>query len=461
MGHKALRRDSEGTNLDAVTGRVERLERRYLDLAAWREIKVFADEDALDGNLDDAAKVVVTGDGKFIFGITEEENGKYLIEAQAYVTTASSSGDVIVQLRNISNGNVDMLSTPIHIDAGEYSSYFAGTQRVIHATNSVVFKGDRVSIDVVGAGADAEGLGVILCFGVELGAQGAQGPTGPTGATGPSGGPTGATGPSGPIGATGATGPSGAVGATGPTGVGTTGPTGPTGPSGGPTGATGPTGASGATGPAGTPDPIQDLFGTPDTAFEFASSSLAGLTALGTPDVEDADTTVPDHYYIRNDAATTVGRYMTAPSAPFTIIGRVLQNVHSTNAGAGVFIGDASPGVLEFMGAFNSPTGGAGTWLMAAIRFSNPSTYGGFSTSYTIGQRDPIWVAIRVNSSSSVDYLYSFDGYLWVKLVAARNPAITIGSAGVFLNIGDTTPTAAAFDFFRVWNSALTFPGVP
>lgn len=45
-------------------------------------------------------------------------------------------------------------------------------------------------------------------------------------------------------------------------------------------------------------DPTLDLFGTPDTAFEFDTSSLAGLTAMGTPDIEDANTTVPHHYFV-------------------------------------------------------------------------------------------------------------------------------------------------------------------
>ena len=210
---------------------------------------------------------------------------------------------------------------------------------------------------------------------------------------------------------------------------------------------------------SGTDDPIDRQFGTPTTAFEF-DTSTSGLTTLGSPDTIDSDTTVPGHLFLRDNDTTTVGAYTTPPSYPFTAIARVKQNIHSTNAGAGVYIAEASPGVLEFIGPFNSPTGGQGTWLIAHIRYSNPTTYGGVSSSYTVGQRDPIYVAIRANSASDIDFLYSFDGHLWNKMVDSRNPSITVGQVGVFQTVADATDTSSAFEFLRIWNSALTMPGV-
>lgn len=159
-----------------------------LSLSSWREIKVFADDDALDGNLDPAAKVVSVGDEKFIFAITEEENAKKLLEAQAYVSTLSSSGDIVVSLRNLTAAGVNMLSTPITIDEGDYHSYVSVAPRVISTSNNVVHTGDRISIDIDDPGANAMGLGVILAFGIEIDDQGGAGPAGPTGATGPAGG---------------------------------------------------------------------------------------------------------------------------------------------------------------------------------------------------------------------------------------------------------------------------------
>ncbi len=216
-------------------------------------------------------------------------------------------------------------------------------------------------------------------------------------------------------------------------------------------------------GGGGAPDPIFEIFGNPDTEFEFDTSSFTGLTALGTPDSEDADTTIPGHYFVGDNDNTTVGRYASAPSAPFTIIGKVgASTVHPTNNGVGVFIGEGTPGVLEFCGLFNSPTGGNGTRNVAFVRYSDPSTYGGASGALDgqLSPQGPFWVAIRVNSSTSVDYLYSMDGYLWYAITLARNPSITIGSAGVFITTADSARVAGAFDFLRIWNSALTFPGL-
>src|SRR6187431_969536 len=72
-------------------------------------------------------------------------------------------------------------------------------------------------------------------------------------------------------------------------------------------------------------DPVQTAFGTPTTAFEFGTSSLAGLTAMGTPDVENANTTIASHYYIQDDASglAMCGRYVTGLTAPFTAICKV------------------------------------------------------------------------------------------------------------------------------------------
>jgi hypothetical protein len=82
------------------------------------EIKVFADPNALDGNLDAAARIVSTGDGKFIFMIPNDLDGCELVHAAVYVTVA---GAVTVQIRNITQA-FDFLSTKLTVDAAEFSS---------------------------------------------------------------------------------------------------------------------------------------------------------------------------------------------------------------------------------------------------------------------------------------------------------------------------------------------------
>lgn len=125
------------------------------------EIKVFADTNALDGNLPDEARIVDTGDGKFIFVIPHDLDQAELVHAAAYVTVA---GSCTVQIRNITQA-YDFLTTPITIDGGEFSSYTAGTPPVIDE-DRLVDKGDRIAIDVDAADGTCEGLGVILQFAV-------------------------------------------------------------------------------------------------------------------------------------------------------------------------------------------------------------------------------------------------------------------------------------------------------
>lgn len=123
------------------------------------EIKVFADRDALDGNLPDSSIVVSTGDAKFVFWIPDDLDNTELVGAAAGVSVA---GTVTVQIRNVTQA-FDFLSTKITIDSGEYTSYTAAIPPVITA-NQPVAKGDRIAIDVDAAGGTAEGLGVLLEF---------------------------------------------------------------------------------------------------------------------------------------------------------------------------------------------------------------------------------------------------------------------------------------------------------
>ncbi len=113
--------------------------------------------------VDDQSEVTV-GDGQFAFAISSDLNGWTLLSAHAYVTDASSSGLVTVQVRNVTNGNVDMLSTRVTIDVSEFTSYTAATPSVVNGTNAGVSTGDIIGIDVDVAGTVALGLGVILTF---------------------------------------------------------------------------------------------------------------------------------------------------------------------------------------------------------------------------------------------------------------------------------------------------------
>lgn len=112
--------------------------------------------------VDDATELT-TGDGKLHFFVPPELNGMNLVDADAGVSTVSSSGTPTVQIHNVTDAQ-DMLSTAITIDASEKTSYTAAVAPVINATYDDVATGDELRIDVDVAGTGTKGLTVILSF---------------------------------------------------------------------------------------------------------------------------------------------------------------------------------------------------------------------------------------------------------------------------------------------------------
>jgi len=106
---------------------------------------------------------LITGD-LLIFCIPSDFDGMNLIDADAYVTTVSSSGLPTVQIKNVTQGSVNMLTTPITIDVGETTSYTAATPPVIDIANDDVATGDLIAVNISEIGTGTRGLGVILRF---------------------------------------------------------------------------------------------------------------------------------------------------------------------------------------------------------------------------------------------------------------------------------------------------------
>jgi len=106
---------------------------------------------------------LTTGDGKGYFPVPDTLNGMNLVDIDAVVWTASSSGLPTIQIYNITD-SVDMLSTRITIDVNELTSYTAATAPVINTSYDDVATGDalRVDVDVIGTG--TKGLDVIMTF---------------------------------------------------------------------------------------------------------------------------------------------------------------------------------------------------------------------------------------------------------------------------------------------------------
>lgn len=119
---------------------------------ATYEIKVFSDDQELS-----------TGNGAFVFAIPDELDRRRLADANAFVSTVSSSGTPTVMIRNITQA-VDMLSTSITIDVSEFTSFTAAVQPVVDTSVNMVDGHDLIAIDVDVAGTGTKGLGVILRF---------------------------------------------------------------------------------------------------------------------------------------------------------------------------------------------------------------------------------------------------------------------------------------------------------
>lgn len=112
--------------------------------------------------IDDATSLG-TGDGKVFFCIPVDLNGWNLVDADAMVSTVSSSGTPTYMIYNVTDSQ-DMLSVGITIDANEYTSYTAATSPTINTSYDDVATGDILRIDKDVAGTGCKGDTIILRF---------------------------------------------------------------------------------------------------------------------------------------------------------------------------------------------------------------------------------------------------------------------------------------------------------
>ena len=103
------------------------------------------------------------GTGKVIFPIPSSLNGFNLTEVAGAVTTAATTGRPTYQIRNVTDTTV-ILTTPITIDATQFTSYTAATPPVIDTAYDGVSTGDMIAIDKTAAGTGEMGDTIILTF---------------------------------------------------------------------------------------------------------------------------------------------------------------------------------------------------------------------------------------------------------------------------------------------------------
>lgn len=205
------------------------------------------------------------------------------------------------------------------------------------------------------------------------------------------------------------------------------------------------------------PDPVATLLGAPNTAYEFDTSSLSGLTAIGSPTTENANTTVPSALYYQDSTSTTawMGRYQASPATPFTVVTKVLDaSLYANYNDAAIIVGVSDPttgALVACCAAWNTNR------KINAEKFTNRTTWVSLMGSGDNYPQLPVYLAVVVNSSTSIDCYHSFNGYNWRKFVTAFNPSFTVGSVGLGMKAENSAGFSCSFDYLRIWNSAKTF----
>lgn len=160
-----MTRRTQGTDGAKVVTRVDALERRHWNMAAFYEFLVYPPPLHPVAIADPTLATVQVGDSQFPICIPRSVQIFRLVEAEAFITEAAS-GDVEIMIRNggiTGAGTTDMLSTPITIDAGDTSSFFSAAPSVIDTANDEVDLGEILWVDIdQDGGGDALGLGVML-----------------------------------------------------------------------------------------------------------------------------------------------------------------------------------------------------------------------------------------------------------------------------------------------------------
>lgn len=118
-----------------------------------------------------AATVWTTGDGKRYVRIPSSLNGMNLVGVGVGSNVPSSSGTPTLMLARgrqssatSAHSYVDMLSTALTIDVGDYDSKDANTPAVINASNDDVATGDLIRVDCDVAGTSTAGGHLSLLF---------------------------------------------------------------------------------------------------------------------------------------------------------------------------------------------------------------------------------------------------------------------------------------------------------
>ena len=169
----------------------------------------------------------------------------------------------------------------------------------------------------------------------------------------------------------------------------------------------------------------------------YDGTSTTGWTAIGGIDTFDADTTVPEHFYLLEASSGGNNIYgathAVGGSFPRTYTARVDDILQVANyQGCGMVLGDGTKLVswgtiydgadIFFQRYLWNSVSSAGT-------NANYLNGGGLKQAY----KRPVYLRIIVNSTTDLDLQWSSGGYLWHELATALNPSMTIDRFGLFV----------------------------
>jgi hypothetical protein len=208
---------------------------------------------------------------------------------------------------------------------------------------------------------------------------------------------------------------------------------------------------------------ITGLQGSPDIVagggsdHEFDSTTIGGSN-LGSPDTIDANTTALSHLYIKKGASNNeniYGRYWSwTPSNGQILTAKLAgETVRNQFNMVGLGVAEASPGKVE--GIMFSHINAYGT--IYHTQWSSPTGSTTTVTSNAFGDQlprySPIYFKITYNSSTSLDFAFSYSGLpgTWLSVTSARNPGFTVGAFALFLMVNNAgADLEALFDWVRV-----------
>jgi hypothetical protein len=165
---------------------------------------------------------------------------------------------------------------------------------------------------------------------------------------------------------------------------------------------------------------------------EFDSGTIpSGWSLHNAPANVDYNTTRKSCLYLKsaNTSEGWAGIYVTSlPSTPFTLTIAVLGFQSTADyQKAGLFVSNGATGAHEAV-----QVGRHGAERRVAYEgYGSNTAAGGGSTAAIDNIWVPVYLRIKVNTTTSVDYSWSMDGYIWRSMVAARNPGFTISRIGI------------------------------